>query len=121
MGLHKVEIKTDENGLNTIKVDGHRLHGIHNVTARFEKACYPLVEIELYDINEIDTSAYVEFAFSPETVQKACSVIRAACLEDEAFAKTVKASIRAALQSNKDIKDTDGIAETIFQMVFIGR
>lgn len=118
MALHKVEIKTDENGLNTIKVDGHRLHGIHNVTARFEKACYPLVEIELYDINEIDTSAYVEFAFSPETVQKACSVIHSACVNDESFADAVKASILAALRSKDTVYTAEELAEVIFQEVF---
>lgn len=121
MGLHSVKILTNDSGITSIKIDGKEIRHVHSATAMFESGCYPTVEIETYGIDEINTSAYVEFAFSPETVQKACSVIRSACVNDEAFAKTVKASIRAALRSNKDIKDTDGIAETIFQMVFIGR
>ena len=119
MGLHKVEIKTDENGRTFVKIDGHGIHGIHSATARFDTACYPSVELELYDINEIETSAYVEFAFSPETEQKACSVIRSACVNDDCFASTVRASIRASLRGL--VEDVDGISERIFETVFIGK
>lgn len=119
MGLHKVEIKTDENGLTSVKVDGHGLHRVHSATAWFDSGCYPSVELELYNINEIETSAFVEFAFSPETVQKACSVIRSACWNDNAFAKSVRASIRASLHGIVD--DVDGISEQIFNTVFLGK
>lgn len=119
MGLHKVEIKTDENGRTSVKVDGHALKGVHSATARFDTACYPAVELELYDINEIDTSAYVEFAFSTETVAKACSVIRSACVNDDSFAGTVRASIRASLHGL--VEDVDGISERIFETVFLGK
>lgn len=119
MGLHKVEIKTDENGRTTVKVDGYGLHRVHSATARFDSGCYPSVELELYNINEIETSAFVEFAFSPETTQKACSVIRAACWNDDAFANSVRASIRASLHGLVD--DVEGVSEQIFTTVFLGK
>lgn len=112
MKFHDLKIR--KNGNYEIELDNKPLGGVYHASISFNVNEIPKATLKLFNSPEIDTDAYVEFDYTPDTFGEALGVVRST-IENEPI-------IYEALVNNVDNMIKDGntakeIVNTVLSMM----
>lgn len=113
MLMHNLSIKRNEQGSYNVELDSKPISA-YQASMEWRVDEIPRATIKMFNAPEVDTDAYIEFDFTPDTLSEALGIVRSTLKNEPIIYEALLNNVDNMI---KDGKTAEDIVDTVLSMV----